>query len=32
VHQPITTPFAARLDAIAPGERTAALKAYLGSR
>lgn len=32
VHQPITTPFAARLDAIAPGERTAALKTYLGSR
>ncbi|MBM4390506.1 MAG: hypothetical protein FJ090_05250, partial [Deltaproteobacteria bacterium] len=30
VRQPVTTPFAARLDAIAPGDRAAPLKAYLG--
>jgi hypothetical protein len=29
VRQPVTTPFSARLDAIAPGDRTAAVKAYL---
>ncbi|MBM4365542.1 MAG: hypothetical protein FJ102_04960 [Deltaproteobacteria bacterium] len=30
VRQPVTTPFAARLDAIAPGDRAGPLKAYLG--
>ena len=32
IHQPVTVPFARRLDAIAPGERTAPLKSYLGAR
>lgn len=32
VHQPVTVPFAARLDAIAPGDHTAALTAYLASQ
>jgi hypothetical protein len=29
IQQPVTTPFSARLDAIAPGARTAALQTYL---